>query len=257
MLGWAAANGYQYRVSGKLWAGPVEFAWDGGDSSGRERVPVAEFDFETVFRKDEGEVGDRTDEQIPRVPLDQILSPRERLCAFTVVREIIRRASPRSQSTRRSWRDPLVRQRRIEGLRRAIRTPETRRRRLEAAWRARPAKRELLLRLWRERREEFLARMGQPEYRKKMSEMARARWAIPAFRERMLASIRSPEVRRRVSLGMRRYFQEHPEARQQRSETRRRVWQDPAYRKRLSESIRASWAARAAAKRREEVFTTG
>jgi hypothetical protein len=166
--------------------------------------------------------------------------------------EGIRRAAGTEKcrgAARESWRNPLIRQRRIEGIRRAIRTPKTRRKRFEGALRARPKKRELMLRQWREHRQKLLARMRRPEYRKKRSELALAQWADPVFHEKMLARFRSPEARRRESLGVRRYIQEHPEARRQRSEAMRTVWRNPVCRSRRVRSLRAVWsAARAAAR---------
>lgn len=239
-------------VISNRWAESPGFAWDGSDAGGRERVPVVEFDFEAVFRSSDGDAGDQPGPQVPRVPLDQILSPRELQVAFGVAREMLRRASPLSRAARAKWRDPAIRKRMTEGIRRATRTPEARRERSESALRAwrlrdRQENRELMRRLWRERRAEFLTRMQLPEYRKQMSEIVRARWAVPAFRERMLSLFRGPEARRRTSLGVRRYLQEHPEARQQRSETQRRLWRDLAHRNRLSQSIRAGKAAARAA----------
>ena len=224
------------------------FGWDGTEAAGRRKVPVVGFDFEAVFRNSDGEAAKEPDVAAQRVPLGELLSPRELLSALAVVREILRRASPLSRASRKRWRDPVARQRMIAGIQLATRTPEARRRRSESALRAwrvrdREKQRQMTARVWRERRAEYLARMRRPEYRRQMSEIIRAKWAEPAFRDKRLAQIRSPEARQRVSLAMRRYFEGHPEARGQRAEAMRRLWRDPAHRKWRGERIRAGWAA--------------
>jgi len=272
------------------------FGWTGADGQ-HEKVPIVEFDFEQVFRTSDGESDEESDEEgleeeAARVPLAEVLSPRERVCAFVVAREILRRASPRAQSARRAWRDPAIRRRRSQGMRRGWQNPVIRQRMVEgmrrvgrsperrAALRKRwqnPSKRQRMLetmrrafdspesrrklldwwssgaremmretsrKRWRERREELLAGMRSPEYRRKRSDLARARWADPVCRNRLLAVLRSPEARQRKSLGMRRYFQQHPEAGKQRAEAMRTVWRNPVFRNRRIEGLRTSWVRR-------------
>lgn len=224
------------------------FGWDGREAEGRERVPVVDFDFEAVFRRLDGEPAEEADQPDPRVSLREVLSPQEMECALEVTWEMARRASPRSWAARRSWRNPVTRQRMIGAIRLATRAPEARRRRSESALRAwrvrdREKQRQMAARVWGERRAEYLARMHSQEYRRGMSEQTRARWRIPGFREKRLAQMRSPEARQRESLALRRYFEEHPKAREQRAEGMRRLWQNPVRRKWRAERIRAGWAA--------------
>lgn len=227
------------------------FGWAGPEGH-RERVLAVEFDFEGILQRDEGD-GSGLMEEAPLVPLADILSPRELENALGMARAILRRASPQARAARtpearlaqrRSWQDPVIRQRRIEGLRRALGTPASKRRRSNVPPQVRQQKRELARRMWQERRQEFLARMHLTEYRERMARSARARWADPAFRARMLVLFRSPEARRRASAGLRRYIQEHPEARRRRAQAMRRLWSDPAHRKWRADRIRAGWAAR-------------
>ena len=103
-------------------------------------------------------------------------------------------------------------------------------------------KRELMLRLHRERPKEFVEWQRRPEHRKRMAEMGRARWADPAFRERMLSLKRRPEIRRRMWLGVRRHYREHPETRQKRAEVQRKRWRDPEFRRRVIPNIIAGIA---------------
>lgn len=218
------------------------FGWIGPDGQ-RERAPVVEFDFEGIFQRDEAG-GSRLIEEAPLLPLADVLSPRELESALGVARAILRRASPRSRAARAVWRDPVARKRMISGIRRALGTPASKLRRSNLPPQVRQRKRELARRMWQERREEFLARMHLPEYRERMARMARARWADPAFRARMLVSFRSPEARQRASAGVRRHLQRHPEARRRRAEAMRRLWSDPTHRKWRGDRIRAGWAAR-------------
>jgi hypothetical protein len=136
----------------------------------------------------------------------------------------------------------------IEGMLRAAKDPEVKRKRSEAALRSwltrdRQEKRELLSRLRRERPAEFMDWRYLPENRKRMQEMSRARWAVPAYRERMLYLMRQPEAQRRKSLGQRRYYEEHPEARKRVSDMLRRLWRDPAHRRRRIQSLRVAMKA--------------
>jgi hypothetical protein len=234
-------------VTSGAWGTAGEFGWTGPEGQ-RERVPVVEFDFEAVFRGQDGGPVEQADVAAPRVPLGEVLSPGELRVAFEVAHEILRRASPRARVARRKWRDPVIRQRMLEGMRRGARTAETRRRRSESAvrswrWRDRRAQRERLVGLWRERRAEFLATRRSPEFRKRMADVIRAKWAEPGFRERVSSSLRSPEIRRRVLASVRLYYLEHPEARERRSEAVRKVWRDPVHRSRRIQGLRAFWAA--------------
>lgn len=127
----------------------ADFGWTGTEGQ-RERVPVVEFDFDAVFRSHDGEPGEDADEPAPRVPFHEVLSPGELRVAFEVAQEILRRASPRAQAARKKWRDPVIRERMLEGMRRGARTVETRRRRSESALRSwqsrdRQEKRDLLV----------------------------------------------------------------------------------------------------------------
>ena len=117
------------------------------------------------------------------------------------------------EARRRNWLDPVTRQRMVDGIRRSLNTPESRRKRSDWSPEARQEKGEFMRRLWRERREGFLSAMRRPDFRKGRSDFARARWADPVSRGRLLAALRSPEARQRKSLRMRRYFRECPRGR--------------------------------------------
>jgi hypothetical protein len=225
-----------------------KFAWDGTEAAGWHRVPVVQFDFEAVFLKSDGERPESPAAAASRIPLGELLSPRELLIALAIARKILTRATPLSRASRKRWRDPVARQRMITGIRTALRSPEVRRRLSESALRAwrvrdREKQRQMAARVWRERRTEYLARMHRPEYRREMSALTRAVWADPVLREKRLAQIRSPESRQRISLGLRRYFEAHPEAREHRAEVMRRFWRDPVHRIWRSQRISAGWAA--------------
>ena len=204
------------------------FGWVDDERGDGTRVPIVGFDFETVFNRMDGEVSEATRTPKP-TPLSELLSPRELHHALAVAKAILRRSSPRSRATRATWRNPEIRARRIAGLLRSMQT------------RDRQQLRESMLRHWRERRPELLAKIRaftrDPEYRRRASVRFRARWANPVMRQKMLAYRLSLEGRMRISITSRRYYREHPEARQRAAERARAMWRDPVYRARRNRAL--------------------
>ena len=226
------------------------FVKDG--EGGATCVPTVEFDFESLFRRTDGDPEE--DEETGEAPqLTELLSPRELIHAYAVVRRILKKSSPYSRATRATWRDPVMRERRVAGLRRAAKDPEVRRKRsasLRRWWQGQDRERirAQARMMWRERRAEIMeklcAALREPEYRQGVSRRTRAMWADPVKRERMLATCRSPAARRRAAHGTRSYFARHPEARKRAAEKQRAVWRDPDYRRRRNRTLagrKAAW----------------
>ena len=169
-------------------------------------------------------------------PLTELLSPRELEHALDVAKGILRRSSPRSRATRATWRNPEIRARRIAGLLRSMQTRD----RLQL--------RESMLKLWRERRPELVAKIRAftrtPEYRRCASMRSLARWANPLMRQKILTRRLTPEGRRRTSITSRRYYQDHPEARQRAAERARAMWHDPTFRIRRNRTLYATLKAK-------------
>ena len=219
----------------------LPFGWVNDDSDHATRVPIVNFDYESVFRQLDGEAP----VSLPPIPdppaLLEILSPGELQRAFGVAKTILKRSSPKSRAARASWRDPASRARRLAGVLRTAKNVDVQRKKsasLRRAWQTRDhgIPRDRLIKLWRERRPELIAAIrvftSRPEYRWRHSKLSRAQWANPAFRHKVISRLRTPEARRRNSMSLIRYFQEHPEARKKSSENTRACWRDPAYRKR-------------------------
>ena len=223
----------------------LPFGWikEGDETS--SCVPVVDFDFESVYQRLDGE--ETEDVRPPRKAiLSEILSPGELSHAFKYAKAILDRSSSYSIATRLSWLKPDVRARRIAGLRRAARDPVVRRRHSVSslrAWRSRDRQRmrDSCLKLWRERRDEMLAKhrlaMDDPDYRRRISTASRAAWANPHVRQKILAKLRSPEARQRAALKTRQYFERHPEARTKTAQTVSRLWLNPEYRAKRARTI--------------------
>jgi hypothetical protein len=94
--------------------------------------------------------------------------------------------------------------------------------------------RDEMVKRWRERRPEIMAKLmvalRKPEYIKLASENSKRMWANPKYRQKLLSLHRCPEARMCASINTRRFFQEHPEARQKVGEWMRAWWRNPAYR---------------------------
>ena len=196
-------------------------------------VPIVAFDYESMFSRMDGEVTELP-EPPRRPPLTELLSPLELHHALAVTRAILKRSSPYSRITRANWRNPEIRARRIANMRRAWQN------------RDRQPVRDLMLKLWRERRQEMMAKLKvavrKPKYLKFLAERSRRLWANPEYRQKLLSHQRSPEARMRASIITRRFFQEHPEARQKMGERQRALWCNPAYRAQQMRSRAASRA---------------
>ena len=105
--------------------------------------------------------------------------------------------------------------------------------------------REGCLKLWRERRDELLAKhklgMSNQDYRRLRSLLTRAAWRNPVVREKILSKMRRPEARQRAAMKTRQYFQMHPEARNRAANIARLYWLDPEYRLKRSRSLAAKY----------------
>ncbi|HEV2437004.1 MAG TPA: hypothetical protein VG077_13490 [Verrucomicrobiae bacterium] len=290
------------------------FGWANDDPNHAARVPIVNYDYESVFQHLDGDAPDVKLQTRNPQPLIEILSPNELQHAFSVAKAILRRASPRSRTMRAAWRDPLLRQKWIAAFARAAQNPEVRRKKsaatravwrdpvkrqnrmaailqaaqrpevqhkrsetaragwrdpvkrqkwvaaafrvgqnpevqrkksasLRRAWQTRDRKkaREVILKLWRERRPELLAKMRagicSSKNRRRASIHFLAMWANPTMRQKTLAKRLTPESRLRQSLAIQRHFQEHPEERQKSAERARAMWRDPAYRQRCSQTL--------------------
>jgi|GEM_PF-4559365 len=290
----------------------LPFGWANDNPDHATRIPIVNFDYESVFQHLDGDAPEVKPQTPDPQPLIEILSPNELQHAFSVAKAILRRASPRSRTMCAAWRDPMLRQQWITAMTRAAQKPEVRRKKSEAtcaawcdpvkrqkrmvaivqaalnpevrlkkmesaraswrnpasrarrmagvlrtsknpeaqrrksaslrrAWQTRDRQkaRELILKLWHERRPELLAKMRagicSPENRRRASNHFLAMWANPAMRQKTLARRLTPDSRLRQSIAIRRYIQEHPEARKRSAERARAMWRNPAYR------IRCSW----------------
>jgi len=219
----------------------LPFGWINADPDHATRVPIVNFDYESVFQQLDGKRPE-PDPQTPEpLSLLQILTPRELQHAYAVAQTILKKNSLNSRAARASWRDPASRARRLAGVLRTAKNPEAQSKKsasLRRSWqtRDRDIPRDRMMKLWRERRQEFIASIhaftSRPEYRWRHSKLSRAQWADPAFRHNVISRLRTAEVRRRNSMNLIRYFQEHPEARKKSSENTRACWRDSAYRKR-------------------------
>jgi hypothetical protein len=212
----------------------------GFDSDG-SRASIAEFDYEGVFRRLDGEIAEADDGGGDPPPLIQILSPRELQHAYALAQCFLKKSSPQARALRASWRDPVWRERRTAAIRRAATKPEVGRRRseyLRRYWQTRDPqqRREFMRKVRSSSREKWLANLRialrNPGYRSGNAERARARWANPAFRQKVLAILRGPEARSKASLAAKRYFHEHPEARLRAAERMRALRRVPTFRKR-------------------------
>ena len=207
------------------------FGWvkdEYGDSS---CVPIVDFDFDSVFKRMDGEVSDAP--RVPKLPpLCELLSPRELQHALGVARNMIKQSSPEYQARCATWRNPEIRARRIAGIRRAWKTRE------------RQIPRNRALKLWRERRSDMISKikaaMRNPRCRRLASERMRASWAAPEFWQRRLARLRDPELRRRAANLTKLYFERHPEARQKNGDRLRALWRDPDFRQKMSRLVIAT-----------------
>ena len=203
------------------------FGWVNDDPNHATRVPIVNFDYESVFQQLDGDAPEVKPKTPDPQPLIEILSPIELQHAFRVAKAILRRSSPRSRATRASWRNPASRARRLVALRRSW-----------GQTRDHKKAREVILKLWHERRPELLAKMRagicSPKNRRRASVHFLAMWADPIMRQKTLARRLTPESRLRQSIAIRRYFQEHPEERKRSAERARAMWRNPAFRKRHS-----------------------
>jgi hypothetical protein len=207
------------------------FGWvkdDHGDSS---CVPIVDFDYDSVFKRMDGEVSDEP--RSPKRPqLCKLLSPRELQHALAVSRNILKRSSHEYKTRCATWRNPEIRARRIAGMRRAWK------------YRDHQIPRKLALKLWRERRSEMISRinatMRNPRYRRLASERMRASWADPEFRQRRLARLRDPELRRRAADFTKLYFERHPEVRQKNADRLRALWRNPDFRQKMIRLVSAT-----------------
>jgi hypothetical protein len=126
--------------------------------------------------------------------------------------KIRRQRSARSRSMRAHWSNPLVRQRRMENLRLRGKSPEVRQKMAASMrhyWQThdRQRLRDVMNRLWRERRSEFMIKLSfagrdyhqsNPEARKQLAERARAMWRSPEHRRRYSQTI---AARKKAILG--------------------------------------------------------
>jgi len=208
----------------------LPFGWVNDNPDHATRVPIVNFDYESVFQQLDGDTPEVKPQTPDPQPLIEILSPNELQHAFSVAKAILRRSSPRSRATCASWRNPASRDRRLAALRLSWRQT-----------RDRQKAREVILKLWRERRPELLAKMRagicSPENRRRASNHFLAMWANPIMRQKTLARRLTPESRLRQSIAMRRYFQEHPEARKRSAARARAMWRNPAFRLRCSRTL--------------------
>jgi hypothetical protein len=221
--------------------------WDA--NGGATLVPVQGFDFDSVYRHLDGEAVEVA--STPRKALlSEILSPGELKHALKVAQLMLRGSSSKSIATKLSWLNPEVRARRIAGLKRATNHPDWRRKRsaiMRRVCQFRDLKkwRECCLKLWRERREEMLAKqklaMSKPEFRRRKSITSHAMWDNPAVREKILSKLRSPEARQNAALKTRQYFQNHPEARVRAARIARLYWLDPEYRLKRARALSAKY----------------
>jgi len=224
------------------------YGWVSDNSDHSARVSVVDFDYETVFQQLDGDVSEAKSSAPDAVPLMAILSPRELRHAYTIAQTILRKSSPGARATRAAWRDPVKRQQWSAAIRRAAQNPEVQRKKsasLRRAWKIRDREpmRDQMLRLWRERRPEMVAKIRaatcSAKFRQRASEHCRAIWANPILRQKFLAVRRTPEARRRTGLASCRYYAEHPEAGLRAAERARAMWRKPGFRSRRRQAIAA------------------
>ena len=202
----------------------LPFGWVKDDSDNAACVPIVDFDYDSVFKHLDGDPI-KPDSGQKRPALSEILSPHELEVALAVARKILKHSSHEYQTRCATWRNPDIRARRIAGFRRAWKT------------RDRQLMRDKASKLWRERRCEMIANikkaLRKPGIRKRLSEQARATWANPLKRQQMIAKLRDPQNRQKISANTTRYFKTHPEARQRNAERLRLAWRNPAYRRKM------------------------
>jgi hypothetical protein len=219
----ALRHSWPFQMSTPLQAASP-FGWVKDDHGDSLCVPIVDFDFDSVFKRMDGEVFDEP-RSPKRPPLCELLSPRELQHALAVARKLIKRSSNDYQARCATWRNPGIRARRVAGFRRAWKT------------RDRQIPRNLALKLWRERRSEMISKikaaMRNPGYRRLVSERMRASWVDPEFRQRRLATLRDPEFRRRAAILTSRYFERHPEVRQKNADRLKVKWRNPGFRKKM------------------------
>jgi hypothetical protein len=66
-----------------------------------------------------------------------------------------------------------------------------------------------------------------PKCRRKMAEIAKARWSDTAHKERMIKIMNSPRTKKRMGMSIRKMHRENPRIRQKMSRSMHRFYQDP------------------------------
>lgn len=143
-----------------------------------------------------------------------------------------------SESLRRLWANPDVRERRTEAIRKARAKPEVRKRTIRG-----------LKRSWadpevHQRRTAINRRIWEnPEVRKRAGAAHKRAWANPEVRKRRTEGIRKalakPAVRKRITATLKRSWANNPTGRQQQSERSKRVWAERL--SRLAAALPADW----------------